>query len=103
MGETKMKIQKQKFSKALRMLLPVGLALTCVLPVFAQAGGAAPQLSQVERKNKAPISKEVLQVKIPKPTEAKLDNGLTVLILEDHRFPLANVQFYINGAGGLYA
>ena len=99
-----MKTQKQKFSKWLRMLLPVGLALMCVLPVFAQAGGGAPpQLSQVERKNKAPISKEVLQVKIPKPMEAKLDNGLTVLILEDHRFPLTNVQFYVNGAGGLYA
>jgi zinc protease len=103
MGETKMKIQKQKFSKSLRMLLPVGLALMCVLPVFAQGGGAPPQLSQVERKNKAPISNQVLQVKIPKPTEVKLDNGLTVLILEDHRFPLTNVQFYVSGAGGLYA
>jgi zinc protease len=95
----------QKFSKSLRMLFPVGLALMCVLPVFAQAGGGAapPQLSQVERKNRAPISKEVLRVNIPKPMETKLDNGLTVLILEDHRFPLANVQFYVNGAGGLYA
>jgi len=98
-----MKTQKQKFSKSLRMLLPVGLALMCVLPVFAQAGGGAPpQLSQVERKNKAPISSQVLQVKIPKPMETKLANGLTVLILEDHRFPLATVQFYVDGAGGLY-
>jgi zinc protease len=102
MGETKMKIQKQKFSTTLRMLLPVGLALMCVLPVFAQAGGAPPQLSQVERKNKAPISKEVLQVKIPKPIEATLPNGVTVLILEDHRFPLINVQFSVEGAGPLF-
>jgi zinc protease len=98
-----MKTQLQKYSKSLRLLLAVGLALICVLPAFAQAGGGAPpQQSQVERKNKAPISKEVLRVKIPKPMEMKLDNGLTVLILEDHRFPLTNVQFYINGAGGLY-
>jgi zinc protease len=103
MGETKMKTQNQKLSKMLRLLLPVGLALICVLPAFAQAGGGAPpQLSQVERKNKAPISKEILHVNIPKPTETKLANGLTVLILEDHRFPLATVQFYIDGAGGLY-
>jgi zinc protease len=104
MGETKMKTQLQKFSKTLRLLLPVGLALAFVMPAFGQAGGAQapPQLSQVERKNKAPISKEVLRVNIPKPTETKLANGLTVLILEDHRFPLATVQFYIDGAGGLY-
>jgi len=32
-------------------------------------------LSQVERKNKAPVSKELLKVKLPKPVEAKLDAG----------------------------
>ena len=55
--------------------------------------------SKVERKNRAPVSKEVLQVKLRKPIETTLENGLTVLILEDHRLPLANVSLNITGAG----
>src|SRR6185369_15330927 len=59
-------------------------------------------LSKVERKNKAPVSKEVLSVKLPRPIETKLENGLTVLIVEDHRFPTVSMQLTINGAGPLY-
>ena len=44
----------------------------------------------------------MLRVKIPKPTETKLKNGLTVLILEDHRSPSVTVQLNIGGAGGLF-
>jgi zinc protease len=58
--------------------------------------------SKVERKNKAPLSREVLQVKLPKPVEAKLANGLTVLILEDHRTPAVLLQLHIGGAGALF-
>jgi zinc protease len=56
--------------------------------------------SQVERKNRAPVSKDVLKVKFPRPFETRLPNGLTVLILEDHRLPTVNVELQINGAGG---
>ena len=68
------------------------------------AGGVdkAIPLSKVERKNRAPLSKEVLRVKLPKPIEAKLENGVSVLILEDHRLPTVSVQLVIQGAGGLY-
>ena len=59
-------------------------------------------VSKVERKNKAPISHEILRVKLPKPVEAKLKNGLTVLIAEDHRFPIISVQLQITGAGALF-
>lgn len=59
-------------------------------------------VSKVERKNKAPVSKQILRVKLPKTVEATLDNGLTVLILEDHRFPSVTMQLQISGAGGLY-
>jgi zinc protease len=74
-------------------------------------GTAAPQLTQstnetpaskVERKNKAPLSRDVLRVKLPRPVEAKLENGLTVLILEDHRTPAVFVQLHIGGAGALF-
>jgi zinc protease len=59
-------------------------------------------VSRVERKNRAPVSTEVLQVKFPRPIEAKLNNGLTVLILEDHRFPAIFAQFHLRGAGALF-
>ena len=55
--------------------------------------------SQVERKNRAPVSKELLQVKLPKPVEARLDNGLTVLILENHKLPYISMDLLIEGAG----
>lgn len=77
------------------------------LPVWAQAppqqpGSKEVSASKVERKNRAPVSKEVLRVKLPKPQEFKLPNGLTVLVLEDHRFPLVYTRLEIIGAGGLY-
>jgi zinc protease len=58
--------------------------------------------SKVERLNRAPVSKEILRVKLPRPVEATLSNGINVMILEDHRFPLVTVQFDINGSGPLY-
>ena len=47
--------------------------------------------SKVERKNQAPVSREMLRVKLPRPVEAKLKNGLTVLIMEDRRAPFVNI------------
>jgi zinc protease len=49
-------------------------------------------LSKVERLNRAPVSKEILSVKLPKPTEHKLSNGLTVLILEQHKLPTVSIE-----------
>jgi zinc protease len=64
-------------------------------------GSKAIPLSKVERKNKAPVSDEILRVKIPKPVEVKLPNGLTILVLEDHRLPLVTARLNILGAGAL--
>jgi zinc protease len=58
--------------------------------------------SKVERLNRAPVSKEILNVKLPRPMETTLPNGIHLMILEDHRFPLISVQFDIDGAGALY-
>lgn len=58
--------------------------------------------SKVQRKNRAPVSKEILRVKLPKPVETTLENGLTVLIMEDHRFPTVSLQFYVSGAGPIH-
>jgi zinc protease len=69
--------------------------------VPADPGSKAIPLSKVERKNKAPVSDEILRVKLPKPTELTLPNGLTVLVLEDHRLPLVTARLNILGAGAL--
>lgn len=59
-------------------------------------------VSKVERKNRAPVSKDLPRITLPKVFEAKLENGLTVLILEDKRAPLVTAQLAIFGAGELY-
>ena len=62
----------------------------------------APSASKVERKNRAPVSRDMLRVKLPKPVEAKLKNGLTVLVMEDRRAPFVSIQLHIDGAGALF-
>jgi len=58
--------------------------------------------SKVERLNRAPVSKDILKVKLPRPFETTLPNGIHLLILEDHRFPLVTVQFDVDGTGAMY-
>src|SRR6267378_940154 len=90
---------------------PLALAVAAVAILAAAATGWSQgesaqdksiPTSKVERLNRAPVSKEILQVKLPRPVEATLSNGISVMILEDHRFPLVSVQFEINGAGPMY-
>lgn len=71
------------------------------MKALAQEAAAAP-LSKVERKNRAPVSKAALAVTIPKPFETRLINGLTVMIVEDHRFPAIHTELYLRGAGALF-
>ena len=84
------------------------LTLIVVLLMLGVSGSVAAQeehstdLSKVERKNRAPVSKEVLKVTLPRPVEATLSNGLTVLIMENHRLPMISVQLNISGAGPLF-
>ncbi len=90
--------------KMLICLIPVGLwmAWAQTPQMMPGAGGAPPKKeAKAPYKNKAPVSQEVLKVKLPKPTETRLDNGLTVLILEDHRLPQISMSIGIRGAGGL--
>src|SRR5580704_10382533 len=79
--------------------LAVSAALFAQVP--QDPGSKAIPLSKVERKNKAPVSSDILRVKIPKPTEITLPNGLTVMVLEDHRLPLVTARLTILGAGAL--
>jgi zinc protease len=84
-----------------RLLFFTAWSLATIAPLlYGQESVGMP--SKVELKNRAPVSREILRVKLPKPAEFKLKNGLTVLILEDHRAPYVNVQLYIGSAGSLF-
>ncbi|HLK62924.1 MAG TPA: pitrilysin family protein [Bryobacteraceae bacterium] len=90
--------------KTLLCLIPVGLWMAWAqAPQMPMPGGGAPPKKEAKDpfKNKAPVSKELLKVKLPKPEEFHLDNGLTVMILEDHRLPQITMSFGIRGSGGL--
>jgi predicted Zn-dependent peptidase len=83
----------------LALILPASLAIAG--PAFTQDDHSA-EASKVERKNRAPVSKDLLKVTLPRATEATLSNGLTVLILENHRLPLISMQMNISGAGPIF-
>jgi len=77
----------------------LALPLTFAL---AQAGQQPPPTTKMVLKGKAPVSSEVLKVKLPRPQEADLPNGLHLIVLEDHRIPQVNFQIIVRGAGGYY-
>jgi len=78
------------------------MVVPCLAQAPAQEESQEIPVSKAQRKYKAPVSKEVLHVRFPRPVEVKLPNGLTVLILENHRLPLVSAQFHLEGAGPLY-
>jgi len=90
-----------RWSIALIATAALSLAPISFSQVPQDPGSKAIPLSKVERKNKAPVSGEILRVKIPKPVEMTLPNGLTILVLEDHRLPLVTARLTILGAGPL--
>ncbi len=77
-------------------------AALAFLPSAVAQDEHAPETSKVERKNRAPVSKDVLKVTLPRATEATLSNGLTVLIMENRRLPLISLQFNISAAGPIF-
>jgi predicted Zn-dependent peptidase len=84
---------------------PLGLVTAALIarPLFVSGQDSSPvPQSKVERKNRAPVSAETLRVRLPQPVEAKLANGLSVMILEDHRLPSVLFQLHLRGAGPLF-
>jgi zinc protease len=79
----------------MRILIPI-LALT--FAAVAQEGQEMTSLKGVVLKGKAPVSNEILRVKLPRPIEGKLNNGLQVVVLEDHRAPTIVMDLVIPAA-----
>jgi len=60
-----------------------------------EEGSKSVSVNAVQRLNRAPVNKQVLEVKLPRPTEFHLPNGLTVLVLERHELPTVDFALWI--------
>jgi predicted Zn-dependent peptidase len=85
-------------SKFARVSTLLALLLSCL--AGPGAGSAAGQekstpMSKIERLNRAPVNKEILRVQLPRPTLVKLANGLTVILIEDHKLPTVAFTMWI--------
>jgi zinc protease len=86
-------------------LLTVAVAAVAIAAPGAQAPAGVqqpPSTAGMVIKGKAPVSNEILKVKLPKPQEADLPNGLHLMVLEDHKLPRISFQIIISGAGGYF-
>ncbi|MBZ5724971.1 MAG: insulinase family protein [Acidobacteriia bacterium] len=48
---------------------------------------------------KAPVSQDLVKVQLPPPVEVALENGLTLIIIENHRSPVIHIEFHVADAG----
>jgi hypothetical protein len=81
----------------------VGVVSVGVVVAAQQAPAPAGEsLKGAVLKGRAPVSDDVLRVKLPRPLEADLTNGVHLIVLEDHRAPTVSFQVLIQGAGGYY-
>src|SRR5256714_15076652 len=91
-----------EFSKRFFAALAI-VALASSMSMAQQRGGAPVQTGQsvkgADIKGRAPVSREILKVKLPKAEEATLSNGLRVVLLESHRVPTFTMQMVVLSGG----
>ena len=63
------------------------------------AGQGTPTTKGAVIKGKAPVSKEILKVKLPRAEEATLSNGLRVVLLPSDKVPTFNMQLVVLSGG----
>ncbi|HUS20274.1 MAG TPA: pitrilysin family protein [Terriglobales bacterium] len=72
-----------------------------LLGAFAWAQQPTPGMDQaqptgkVNRLNQAPVNTELLKIKLPRAKEITLANGLTVMVLEQHKLPQVSYSLWI--------
>ncbi len=90
---------KRMPGKLQRKAMVFGIACLAASLGFAQAAAPQSPSKGAVLKGKAPVSKEVLRVSLPKAYESKLTNGLRVLVLENHKLPTFAMQMVILSGG----
>jgi zinc protease len=92
----------------IRRILLFAVAVPLLCAALSAQVAAPPQSGQpvsmkgVVIKGKAPVSDKILNVKLPRPQEADMANGIHLMVLEDHRLPQVTMAIIIHGAGGYY-
>jgi predicted Zn-dependent peptidase len=71
------------------------LVICTLFALAAMAQEPAVSFRGMTRMNRAPVSNEVLKVKLPRPVERQLSNGIRLLILESHRAPTVTLTISI--------
>jgi zinc protease len=71
------------------------IALVFAVCAFAQEGAAPESFRGMVRLNRAPVSNEVLKVKLPRPAERRLSNGIKLLVMESNRTPSVSLTIQI--------
>jgi zinc protease len=86
-----------------RLLSLSSLLLALLMAQSAPSGQATATAPPPPKfKGKAPVSNDILKIKLPRAQEADLSNGAHLMVLEDHRVPSVQFEIIIIGAGGYY-
>jgi len=91
-----------KLKTKLAALALAAVALTSAPAARAQqpqSGPAGQSVKGAEIKGKAPVSREILKVNLPKAEEATLSNGLRVVLLRNDRVPTFTMQMVFLSGG----
>lgn len=75
-----------RHGKLIPVLLILLMGTVSLAPAQAQ-GDKAVSMKGADIKGRAPVNREILRVTLPRPTQRRLSNGLSVLILENHKLP----------------
>src|SRR5215510_854097 len=98
-----MEMKHQKRFTAVALLTAFVVVASLFAPATLAQGGLQSQSSGSTKgaviKGKAPVNKNVLQVKLPKAQEATLPNGLSVVVLESHKVPTVTMQMVVLSGG----
>ena len=87
-------------SKIVAALMLVALVASLAFGQARPAPGQQPPTTKgTVIKGKAPVSKEVLKVKLPRAEEATLPNGLQVVVLTSPKVPTFNMQMVVLSGG----
>ena len=75
----------------------IALSLAAAVLAWAQAPQQQPpqSIKGVVKYNRAPVSTEVLKMKLPRPVERPLSNGIKLLVVESHRVPSISLRIML--------